>query len=128
MINANELRIGNWVNFRNRKITGKSLYPYQIVFTDFKDVILKDAEFVFKDERLEPIPLSPEILEQCGFELQEGQIPFYKYGKLFMYFDGTSLSANFGHIEQFDVEIFYLHQLQNLYFALTGTELAINIK
>ena len=131
MINANELRIGNLVNFRNRKTTGRSLYPYQIVFTDFKSVIFKDGEFVFKEERLEPIPLTPDILEKAGFENRSNSTDFaFKYGEFII---GGTMSRLFpsihgeSRLEAYGNEIFYLHQLQNLYFALTGEELTINL-
>lgn len=77
-----------------------------------------------------PIPLSPEILEKCGF---------VKKGRYAIGVGGYQVFVN-GRIELLqpkkggpyilafhEVKIAYLHQLQNLYFALTGEELTINL-
>ena len=80
---------------------------------------------------IEPIPLTEEILLKCGFE--KGYImyfiricetrcylrPSYRGG----YYYGIC-----PYIELRDCKtIQYLHQLQNLYFALTGKELEIKL-
>jgi hypothetical protein len=47
-----------------------------------------------------------------------------------MFKDGVMLDLHRGKILLRDngrVELMYLHQLQNLYFAMTGTELEIDI-
>lgn len=85
-------------------------------------------DFCFDLEELEPIPLTPEILEAAGFERG---CPYSKNGwtapeQAFFFeddnnFDPREMSS--GRV--FSVEIKHLHQLQNLYFALTGTELTI---
>lgn len=108
MINANELRIGNLVE---------------------KNGVVYVADFITirMAHNYNPIPLTPEILEKAGFEIQISQIDFWKKGKVYMYWDGEELSANFGHIEQLDVHVKYLHQLQNLFFALTGEELTVSL-
>ena len=62
-----------------------------------------------------PIPLTPEILEKCGFENS------YKFGMVWHnYLKRYAVVVNGESIENVPQN---LHQLQNLYFALTGTEL-----
>lgn len=81
-----------------------------------------------------PILLTSEILEACGFKkgkVQSGGFYGYDNGKM-------ELDNNFqfevfdGRIEEnttrtYRPELKYLHQLQNLYFTLTGEELKCNL-
>ncbi len=114
MIKANELRIGNWLSVQ---------YPdgiigsVQISFIDNEDI-----------EEYEPIPLTPEILEKCDrIPLVYNKEYFIKSNPSFSIFY-NSRKWQLKHSEnELPVFIEYLHQLQNLYFALTGTELEINI-
>lgn len=133
MIQSNELRIGNWVNQRNRKHVGKSLYPFEIRVQDLKYL---EGKTSFK-ERVEGIPLSPEILEKCGFKdiwggiteqnllLTEDIFISKDFSIRYSYWDGDDERGGIEYKEI--VKIKYLHQLQNLYFALTGGELKINL-
>jgi hypothetical protein len=62
-----------------------------------------------------PIKLTPQILEKCGFEFNGG------------YFIIPLKNSLYG-IDKIKVgKGIFLHQLQNLYFALTGEELDINL-
>lgn len=112
---SRELRIGN-----------KVYHPAKnIVFT------ISREDFSFKNglaniEDFRAIPLTEEILlKKCGFEFDSVYIS-YNNG----YF---TLIYNEGHIslvvegQWLTLEIKYLHQLQNLYFALTGEELTVNL-
>lgn len=72
-------------------------------------------------EDIQPIPLTPEILLKCGAR----QLPHgYFIGKLKFTYEHNELSefVRF-HYSGKIAYIQYLHQLQNLYFALTNTEL-----
>ena len=76
---------------------------------------------------IHPIPLTEEILLKCGFEEQElfeDHNPFFVLGSF-------SLSTDSFAKERFfydcDIEIKYLHQLQNFYFVLTNQELEIEL-
>lgn len=107
---ANELRIGNWV----KGITGN---PIKLTGADI--FVLEQGD----DNGLcEPIPLTPEVLEKCGFEKSLG---VYVINKACIF---GSLSKINIYIEDYDADYEFtcpehLHQLQNLYFALTGEEL-----
>lgn len=113
MIAANELRIGNWVNYLD--ING--LNPAQIEIDDFIN-LKEDGE---KNFPFSPIPLTPEILEKCGaivYEFDNGLGNQYRIkDRLFVIRDGDIV--DYGS----SVIIKHLHQLQNLYWCLTGTEL-----
>jgi hypothetical protein len=122
---ANELRIGNWVNEYDAL---GGLFYSQVgwgIIGDLVDGLIP----------CEPIPLTLEILEKAGFDRD---YVFEKWGiylkkhdydtdrltfresEGFICFDGIKYRTLFPHIK-------YLHQLQNLYFALTGEELDINL-
>lgn len=105
-----ELRIGNFVIHPN----GKNII--KVIKTG------GDQNYF----NLKPIPLSMEILQKCGFTFSEDTVFGKKkiYGILgdftFIYNRIMWNSFIIGHIK-------YLHQLQNLYYALTEQELTVNI-
>jgi hypothetical protein len=112
MINVHELRLGNWVNIWGEPNNIGSLQ------SNFWGVFInKVGEVDFKD--ISPIPLTPEILEKCGFVLMEGSW----YNLLYIDPVGAGRFKCLYSVPYLD----YLHQLQNLYFALTGKELEINL-
>lgn len=126
---AKELRIGNWVKVNDRLLcaygirhddeTDKSTFIY--VYDDdadnpcerFMDICIKN---------IEPIPLTEDILLKCGFKKISGWNEFilddlrceFRCDTMLLYYP-------------FGVNIKYLHQLQNLYFALTNKELDIKL-
>lgn len=121
MINKNELRIGNIIRdkpasdkfFAAVKRLNTSRCYYGIFSCEYKD--------------LKPILITPEILEKCGFKIDEpfeDSRPIYSNGTMTIDFDTMQPTiAGFGIA---DVKIEFLHQLQNLYFALYGKELEVN--
>lgn len=123
MIKATELRIGNWVLIRDNLLCVKGIS---------KKVSLgntPDSEFVhdeFDCSVIKPVPLTPEMLERCGFERVYSSLVF---GDYYLYdapdFEGNWWFKNLEHNFKV-VKIKYLHQLQNLYFALTGEELVMS--
>jgi hypothetical protein len=114
---ATELRIGNWVN--GEFINGEFLLS-QIFRIDGND----DCS------GLEPIPLTPEIMEKCGFEFNSDygkwakRNPYFRVDGYLKRDGGVRVPLYNGQLSQL---IQYLHQLQNLYYALTGEELQINL-
>lgn len=115
MIPANELRIGNWVSI------GEMCYA----------PLTKIDPGV--SSGFEGIELTPEILLKCGFVHEE------KKGIIcenYHFYTKEPLAYNSSHAGWWYKSIHwgmphnlkYLHQLQNLYFALTGTELTILLK
>lgn len=125
MIAANELRIGNWVMYDNRL--------FQIEAISRSLPCLNTDEFgigVVDWNNINPIPLTPEILEKCGLKNGNSELDrnvFYSTNKHLAQFS-VNISGSFGiyvgvFIALRSVHLEYLHQLQNLYFALTNTEL-----
>jgi hypothetical protein len=114
---ANELRIGNYVNEYGRIICIESGHDIDLMFEEFQ-----------------PIPLTPEILEQCGFVNKPSGIYKYSYEIEIDGFDSTFRTWWYGEdicLEPMGydtgyISIKYLHQLQNLFYALTGEELTVN--
>lgn len=120
---ANELRIGNYVYHPMRDehfAIDRGLFEYNNGLANLED--------------FRPIPLTEEWLKDFGFEksvdkYQEG-ISYgleAEFGIHIVFADGDinycSLYQNYQLIDFFTGHIKYVHQLQNLYFALTGKEL-----
>jgi hypothetical protein len=119
MIKANELRLGNYFLWKCKPKKVKHIWPYGVGITTEEG---DDWTQVLEIEDIEPIPLTLEILEGAGFENWNKN----KYANnvicLTLNGDGFLYLANQRH-----VNLFYLHQLQNLYFSLTGEELNIKL-
>lgn len=118
---ANELRIGNWVRKEN--------YSPEFHKIEIEDFAILERSHNF----YQPIPLTEEWLLKMGFELSGHQLgEEYSRGNFSMYYyngdypdyEGEILASCFNGN---NVEIKYIHQLQNIYFALTGEELTIKI-
>lgn len=110
MIQKNELRIGNWI------------YIGELIGQVNGDSFNTTIEF-------DPIPLTSEILEKCGFskkgtiQLTRRIILDWSFGSEFWLSDadnGDDTLFTFDNITS-------LHQLQNLYFSLTGKELSVTL-
>ena len=111
---SNELRIGNLVNVNSDmlSVTGADIAYFDFNGNDYSQILL-----------------TPEILEKAGFRhLAEGvyelstetlSIAWDETG-LDIAFEGNDIGYDLDHIKS-------LHQLQNLYFALTGEELPIEL-
>lgn len=112
---AHELRIGNWV------ITGS--IPTIVDGLNKSAYLDPDGDWYYY-EAVSPIPLTPEILEKCGFEQSEYLVFKLGYFTLCFYSDGY---AYFQGERKVGIGYRNLHQIQNLYFALTGEELQINL-
>ena len=124
MIQANELRIGNWVSVEKQGVRYneriQSISAYSGKFNTFEDPHYE------RIETLEPISLTEEWLLKLGFKKQMAwtfYIPIIGNMKLVYYLGEKGWSI--GNKEYSDHECKYVHQLQNLYFALTGEELTI---
>ena len=106
---ASELRIGNWFDHHG----------------EYKQVTPNTILEVWEAERIwvKPILLTEDILLKCEFicNIRFEQKNYY-LPRLSIYFNNDK----FQH-DGYDREIKYLHQLQNLYFALTGEELNIEL-
>lgn len=75
---------------------------------------------------LSPIPLTEEWLERLGFEKQMAWTWAIEIngGRKLVYYVGEK-GWSIGNKEYSDHECRYVHELQNLYFVLTGKELTL---
>lgn len=118
MINANELRIGNWVWQEDKD-------HFRRYFQIGSGHDIEEVEDY--PEQCSPIPLTPDMLEKCGAEYTDDGygghlLPVSPSGSIRLRFDpdwGYYWPPNTGNY------INHLHQLQNLVFALTGEELKV---
>lgn len=134
---ANELRIGNFVQaiFHDKNSEIKNFYNVCKICNISEQGI--SANRVFPDDStsytgsFEPIPLTEEWLLKFGFEnhiINEHTIYQNNWKKGFL----TILWRKYGTYYDFSTgrfiigSISFVHQLQNLYFALTGEELTID--
>jgi hypothetical protein len=121
---ANELRIGNLVQYSDTKEVANI---YQIEHR-YKSVYrINDLN---DNNQIEPIPLTEEWLLKFGFEKDErygdkvSVIEIKKCKEFILMFDDRDESY-FLCDTDVDTCLKHVHQLQNLYFCLTGTELEI---
>jgi hypothetical protein len=111
---ANELRIGNLLNHNNGSMVGSFI----VGLIHLEDIIKENSHA----REYEPIPLTEEWLIRMGFEKSYFEnIPYFE--KRCLTIDGC-----FFDVELMDgskLELKSVHQLQNLYFALTNEELTM---
>jgi len=118
-MNANELRLTNWVSSKVHKGLNTEIFS---LLSHNKVKLGANPLAIYDVEEIEGIPLSEEWLLKLGFEKEND----FKHPNAPMYFINvrgklTCFLHNLSH-----GNIKYVHQLQNLYFALTGEELTIH--
>jgi hypothetical protein len=125
MIQPKELRIGNWFDdVNNKSYMGPTRQQVESIdrygVNKWQDMGSSgQVEF----ENMEPIPLTPEILEKCGFFRNEYEkFIFNHMSREISLFEDINNRIRL-RCDTHQVLIDHLHQLQNLYFALTGEEL-----
>ena len=121
MSKANELRIGNLVTDQRGFIGSVTqICEDQTIKVRNKDGVLLGW---MRADLFHQIPVTEEILLKCGFEKK---FPFYVKGNIEVRIMGNSMpcwvSSRFVTTKDK-----HLHQLQHLYFALTGEELNIEL-
>lgn len=156
MINVRELRIGNIVNDDTNlaqeigcKVVGivESISEENIELKYLRS----DGDTFYGEEHpinLSPIPLTEELLLRCGFEWDKYNKSFFN--KEFKPFITKNDGSKWWRInvskslfkEEYDNKLYLtseveytvsnkpidnLHQLQNIYFALTGKELEVSL-
>lgn len=127
MINVTELRVGNIVLYTQ----DNDELPVLKIDGDSKTIcldLLLGLNMDVNEQDIQPIPLTPEWLERCGFEKVTkgiGLSVLDGYVKISSLFTGMPLTLDIDGNRMPLHGIKYLHQLQNLYFALTDEELQI---
>lgn len=152
MIDKKELRIGNKFLWGVNVVTIQGIHT-QTIGNELSDenrpwhVYVSDAVqfsnyYCLHSYHLDPIPLDKEVLEACGFSERDlpdnfnggntgYEIPTMESADRWLLLTGKDGGTFFSMIlENHNLYksastgmIHYLHQLQNLYFALTGNEI-----
>jgi hypothetical protein len=137
MIQANELRIGNLVEYPNwNRNDTPAYFKIRDIYTDDRKIGLTNGIIQIPSTKLDhikPIPLTEEWALKLGFiNTHDGN--FHKGYDLAINYNGNHV-ISFVWNKVLDWYIKYngdiyrriksVHQLQNLYFALTGQELKI---
>lgn len=132
-MNAKDLRIGNYINYFNKAVKVNGISKNMMDATSMVGRI--DGEFINgngtvsnEPNAFDGIRLTDEWLLKFGFYsdiIFEGDSPIYTL-------EGNDFNIDFHTLQPIDsgfpianYKIKYIHQLQNLYFALTGNELTI---
>jgi len=124
MIKSNELRIGNYVldNFDAHN-------PRQLTKISLDDFVAISHGC----NSYQPVSLTEDILLKCGFGRDRGGWYLSAEYKLYNPLNPIDIPSSKYYIMTFHDKIIavkatiYLHELQNLYFALTGEELKIKL-
>jgi hypothetical protein len=124
-----ELRIGNlfFIPGLNRYVKVSAIFKTHFRCEDYDGISFEESIRT----NYNPIPLTPEILVKAGFENKSSTTDYiFEYGnfiiggtrkRLFPSVWGEDGLQDYGDL------IEYVHQLQNLYFALTGKELTFDL-
>lgn len=123
MINTSELRIGNWVLLQGepQMIDGVSITGY---------IGLMGNGITNRQEQIDPIPLTPEVLVKCGFidpadnglayriniDSTDELCWYMNLGFMRYQTQGAGFTRYLQHIK-------HIHQLQNWWYMHTNTEL-----
>lgn len=119
-MDARELRIGNYAT--------DSIETGAITVFNNDACVLKHKSGIVKCRisDLQPIPLTKEWLLKFGFEQQKWGdfiLTYYRKGNILYSLSDGNVELNEPNICL--TQLKHVHQLQNLYFALTGEELTI---
>lgn len=127
---SNELRIGNYYlqDGEYRKVDSNTILDTM------------QHETTNKCSKITPIPITKEILEKCGFEINNNQAKTIIDDWLYVMIDidkevKITISTNINDFTEglhpvisiLHLTIAFLHELQNLYFVLTRRELEVKL-
>ena len=116
---ATELRLGNLIEYKIEDELDERKEWWEVSKVDFQDLTWLDSNP--RDADFRPIKLTEEWLLKFGFVKKEiGYSKLTEMEQCFLISFGKHTSVNG---IKFNNEIKTVHQLQNLYFALTGEEL-----
>lgn len=117
---VSELKIGNYLNGRKGPVTVTEIRENNRV-----KIKENPSNFTVRD-CLHPIPLTEEWLQKLGF--QQVRPCYLVHNGFEAGLDGDDFANCMWTIiisKALPVKIKYVHQLQNLYFAITGGELTL---
>jgi len=123
---AKELRMGNWINFipHNSNFIVSQINAINSWEENINGLCLED---------IEPIPLTEEWLLKFGFERvtptengydNDCAYELKNFGRIALK-NGVLIPDQYYFLAGLDFNLKHVHELQNLYFALTKKELTI---
>jgi len=118
-MDAKELRLGNFLQDRKGR-----LCIVKIIDNNDEGFMASAVKWLVTSLPNSPIPLTEEWLFKFGFE--KGNLEYFIHENVRINFD---LQFEFKGVNNlnFGTNLEYVHQLQNLYFALTGKELEVRM-
>jgi len=121
---VNELMVGDWVNVNGLNLKVGAIHADEIgvVDPDYKIYWCSDDEF----DRIDPIPLTEEILLKNGFDKDERSRYYHEYILELELWDFDISWTNAGGFKYEDIRLAYVHQLQHL-LRLCGIEKEIEL-
>lgn len=133
MVSSRQLMVGNFFNhpkINNRFVEIHTIFRYgnKVLVTDNPLGYLYETVL----DELEPIELDSDILFKCGFVQSSNRFYINNFFiQMFIvaieFIDGKQSTGKVGYGLPHHKPCIYLHQLQNLYYSLTGTELEIKL-
>lgn len=127
-MDARELRIGNFI--LGQFVEGQFI-PVEVELITTDDVSVeplnKGHQILWNHslDQVKPIPLTEEWLSKLGFDKRVSSHERTKYTPVFDFTEGK-LTFEGLYCPVLQLSIRTVHQLQNLYFALTGEELTLS--
>lgn len=124
--NPKQYRVGNIVNFlgEHKVIEGISLRKRP----DVGYFEIEGFEHPQKGFHIKPIPLTEELLLKLGFSvcnIKLGTRRFYNIATFIVEITSNDYAVYYTRQKELICFVKHLHQLQNIYFSLTGEELKI---
>lgn len=131
MITAQQLRLRNWILLKDSKL-----------FAQIEGILDKDRLDIFVDgndafngivdiNKVQPIKLTEEIILSCGFSSNGIYDNVYQFEYFHLTLNKKTKSGLLvidNNSMQLEVEIYTLHQLQNIYYSLTNKDLTVGIQ
>lgn len=131
MIKAKDLRVGNKLLFGFNKEPDVVITVAWVSSDSIGYLEQHEASYPQSPKDFEGIPLTAEWLEKMGFVRQKAEFDScFDKGSMSIHQDGTfffpiSYETHEPDFQTIGTGFKHVHQLQNLYFALTGEELTI---
>ena len=135
---ASDLRIGNYVYYEHTThivsgIHGNKVYSWwvkdgePVIEYEAKDISGTQVENPYMDvvSQYEPIPLTEGLLKEFGFDMKDKNRLDWVKGAFNLERSNEDDSKFCFEVYSHYIPLDYIHQLQNLYFALTGEELKL---
>lgn len=114
MLQLAELRVGNWLRFKG-------------TYKAFRIRDGADLYNIVHYQTHEPIPLTPEMLSNAGFEISSDTVWSANNCEIELVQGNEGYYVVINREHKCGTPKLYLHELQNVSFALYGEELKINL-